>query len=234
MAMEIKETIKKILKNKGFVGFLYGFIPFLIIGVSILLTAKHGDVVLFVNRHSKENWDPFISFFTNFGLGSYLVAGMIAILFYRVRYGLTGLISLGFTGVFVALLKKGLFSGELRPLNYFYYDDFYRFIYTSEFNYYFSFPSGHTMSIFSVLSLMAIFIDRQWVGVLFFMVALTIGFTRIYLLQHFFLDVYFGAIFGVLSTFLAIWLVNSKLQFQQFSWFDKPLHRIHFKKARAF
>lgn len=228
MAMEIKQAQNSFLKNKGFIGFLYGYVPFLAIGLFVLLLIKHGDVVLFVNRYSLLQWDGCFEFLTNFGLGTYTVVIMVALLFVRVRYGLNGLVSIGVVGLFSPLFKKVLFSNQIRPLNYFYYDDFHRFIYTADLNYYFSFPSGHTMSIFSAMSILAFVVGRKWAGVLFFFGALLVGFSRIYLLQHFFRDVYVGSMIGVLSTLIALWLTGRVLHLQRFSWFEKPIYRIRF------
>ena len=229
MAMEIKQSMDNLFRSKGFLGFLLGFIPFLVSGIFVFLTTKHGDVVLFVNRYSREAWDPIALFLTNFGLGSYAVALMILLLFVRIRIGLTGLISLAFSGIFTNVLKKVVFFERMRPFNYFYYDDFSRFIYSAELNYHFSFPSGHTMTAFSALSALAYFTGQKWLGALFFAFAMLVGFTRIYLLQHFFLDVYFGALLGGVCTILSILLLCGVLRLQRFAWLDKPIHRLRFK-----
>jgi len=231
--MEIRKQLKPLAMQNGLKGFFYGYLPFLVIGLLVLLFTEHGAVVLWVNRHSYELWDQVAAFLTNFGLGSYVAIVMALLLLIRIEYAVTGLLSLGFTGIFTGLFKKVLFNDHIRPLNYFYYDDFHRFIYAADLNYYFSFPSGHTMGIFSALSFLAFIIGRRWVGFLFFLFALTIGFTRIYLLQHFFLDVYCGSILGVLSTVLAIWIISYLLRLQRFSWFRKPIYRIQIKRSTA-
>ena len=229
MAMELKQSLNKLFGNRGFLGFLIGFTLFVLGGIVVFLTTKHGDVVLFVNRYSKEEWDAFALFLTNLGLGTFVACVMGALLFWKVRYGLSGLVNLGLVGIFTGVLKKAIFSDRLRPFNYFYYDDFTRFIYTAELNYHFSFPSGHTMTIFAAMSLLAYFIGKKWVGALFFLFALIIGFTRIYLLQHFFLDVFVGGVTGVVCTILTISLLNGALRLQRFSWFEKPIYKIRFK-----
>lgn len=232
MAVELKEVFNKLVKSKGFAGFLYGLVPFMVIGLFILLSTSHGDVVLFVNRYSKEAWDPLVLFLTDLGLGSVVSVIMVLLLFLKVKYGLTGLVDLGLVGIFTNVFKKIIFDDRVRPFNYFYYDDFHRFIYSAELNYHFSFPSGHSMTIFSALSLLAYFAGKRWIGFLCFIAALIIGFTRIYLLQHFFLDIYIGSVIGVVCTILAIWLLNGVLRLQRFSWFDKPVHQIRFKTGK--
>ncbi len=229
MAMEVKRSFKNLFENPGIVAFLWACVGFLLIGIWVLASTKHGDVVLFVNRYSKEEFDRLVGVITDLGSGVFAASLMVALLFWKVRAGLTGLISLGFVGIFTNVLKRQVFSERIRPFNYFYYDDFQRFIYTAELNYHFSFPSGHTMTIFSVMSVLAIMFGRRTVGILFFLIALVVGFSRIYLLQHFFLDVYVGSFFGVISTFLAVLVLNGLLRLQRFSWFDKPAYLIKFK-----
>jgi membrane-associated phospholipid phosphatase len=229
MAMEIRKAMQQLIKNSGFKGFLSGFAVFLLVGIIVFLTTKHGDVVLFINRYSSEEYDALILFLTDLGLGSVIAGVMVALLFWKVRFGLTGLISLGLVAIFTNLGKKLLFAERARPFNYFYYDDFHRFIYTAELNYHYSFPSGHSMTIFAAMSLFAVLAGKQWAGLVFFVAALVIGFTRIYLLQHFFLDVYVGSILGVVSTILALVLLNGILRLDRFSWFEKPVYAIRFK-----
>lgn len=231
MAVEIRQENNgnKLFHNSGFIGFLYGFSVFILAGLVIFLTTKHGDVVLFINQYSRESWDSLVIFLTDLGLGSFVAAAMVVLLLVRVRYGLMGLANLGFTGLFTNILKKMLFADRVRPFNYFFYDDLHRFIYTAELNYHYSFPSGHSMTIFAALSMVAYFIGNKWAGIVFFFAALVIGFTRIYLLQHFFLDVYVGALIGVFSTILTVWLMISVLRLQRFSWFDQPVYKIRFR-----
>ncbi len=229
MAMEIKNAVHRILKNAGFKGFLYSFAVFLVLGIIAIATTKHGDVVLFINQYSGERWDALMLFLTDIGLGTVVAGVMVALLFWKVRFGLTGLVSLGLVGIFTNLGKKLLFAERARPFNYFYYDDFHRFIYTAELNYHYSFPSGHSMTIFAAMSLFAVLAGKQWAGLIFFLAALVIGFTRIYLLQHFFLDVYVGSILGVISTILALVLLHGVFRLDRFLWFEKPVYRIRFK-----
>lgn len=229
MEMEIKQAVRRLLENNGFKGFLYSFAVFLLLGIVVFLATRHGDVVLFVNHYSGEEWDALMLFLTDLGLGTVVAAVMVALLFWKVRFGLTGLVSLGLVAIFTNVGKKMLFAERARPFNYFYYDDFHRFIYTAELNYHYSFPSGHSMTIFAAMSLFAVLAGKQWAGMVFFVAALVIGFTRIYLLQHFFLDVYVGSILGVISTMLAILLLNGILRLDRFSWFEKPVYGIRLR-----
>lgn len=67
-----------------------------------------------------------------------------------------------------------------------------------------SFPSGHTLGAFGFFMLLSLFLPKQYKpwSLLFFVLALCVGFSRIYLGQHFFEDIYAGSIAGTLITLL--------------------------------
>ncbi len=61
-----------------------------------------------------------------------------------------------------------------------------------------SFPSGHTASAFALWALTAFqFPHRKWVQIGLFLTAFLVGFSRIYLTQHFPQDVLFGSAIGM-------------------------------------
>lgn len=73
-----------------------------------------------------------------------------------------------------------------------------------------SFPSGHTCGAFGFFTFLSILLPqpyRKW-GLLLFIIALAVGYSRIYLAVHFFRDVYVGSIIGAVFTMLVIALMN--------------------------
>jgi membrane-associated phospholipid phosphatase len=65
----------------------------------------------------------------------------------------------------------------------------------------YSFPSGHTASAFCILISMCFLLNNNFYSFLMVGVAFIIGFSRIYLSQHFLIDVIIGAIIGSLIPF---------------------------------
>jgi membrane-associated phospholipid phosphatase len=61
-----------------------------------------------------------------------------------------------------------------------------------------SFPSGHTMSAFAVYGLAAFLFENPILKSTFALMAIAIGISRIYLIEHFPEDVLVGAILGIL------------------------------------
>ncbi len=71
-----------------------------------------------------------------------------------------------------------------------------------------SFPSGHTTSAFTVFLLGCLMIEKKWFIAPGFLFALLVGYSRIYLAQHFPRDVAGGMITAIISTYLALLLQN--------------------------
>ncbi|UCJ06083.1 phosphatase PAP2 family protein [Chitinophaga pendula] len=65
-----------------------------------------------------------------------------------------------------------------------------------------SFPSGHTATAFAMFCYLALVVNNKKWGFLFITFALLAAYSRIYLAQHFFMDVYAGSVIGSLSSIL--------------------------------
>ena len=67
-----------------------------------------------------------------------------------------------------------------------------------------SFPSGHSQGAFSFFCFLSLVLSTRFrkAGILCFLLALSVGYSRIYLAAHFFEDVYVGSIIGTVGTTL--------------------------------
>ncbi len=74
-----------------------------------------------------------------------------------------------------------------------------------------SFPSGHTATAFAIAVMLTYFFKKPVYAFLFFLLAATAGFSRVYLMQHFFEDVLAGATVGIFSAVVVIFLVRKFL-----------------------
>lgn len=74
-----------------------------------------------------------------------------------------------------------------------------------------SFPSGHTSTAFTLALLLASIVKRNiWVYV-FPLIAFFVGYSRVYLAQHFVTDVLAGVFVGIVSSYLSL-LVHEKFR----------------------
>jgi membrane-associated phospholipid phosphatase len=206
--------LRQIIKdNRLFLGL---FSLFLIAGIFPLMIFEKGDVLLWVNQFNSSFWDIFFSVITRFAEVPAFV--MVFLVFFilkkRMEAGLVGV--LGVLVLLTAFLLKSLFRHP-RPKTFFEDNNLLDQIYFVEGVYINSgdtaFPSGHTMGAFALFGIISFLTpNKSWMPVLFFTLALLVGFSRIYLVQHFFEDVYSGAIVGVLLSLLAVWLFKKYQQ----------------------
>ena len=84
-----------------------------------------------------------------------------------------------------------------------------------------SFPSGHTCAAFCLFSFLAVLLKPgyRWIGILFFVLAMLVGYSRLYLAAHFFADAYAGSIIGTTFTVMVVAVLN---HYQ--GYFFKPKH----------
>lgn len=192
--------------------FLLAYILFVLAGAVLMLTTKKGELELHLNQNfSYEYAGLFFRYVTNLGDGLADIFLIGILLFIKFRYAFWLSLASIFQLLFVQISKRYIFSELKRPIIYFdgqqldFVDGIT--IYTNN-----SFPSGHTTTAFSIFFLLSLIsTNSKPLQLVYFIAALLVGVSRIYLMQHFFIDVYFGAFFGILSTVLAVVIVEKYL-----------------------
>ena len=115
-----------------------------------------------------------------------------------------------FTSLLAQLIKYNMPGENFRPRSHFWLDSHrIHFVDGVEIMVAYSFPSGHTTSAFSMFLLFSVFVKNQFLSFVFFVMALMVGYSRMYLGQHFFADVYGGAIIGTSITIIIYYLLDS-------------------------
>ena len=71
-----------------------------------------------------------------------------------------------------------------------------------------SFPSGHTTTAFCIFLIASLFIPKKWVIPVGFIAAILVGYSRVYLAQHFPLDVAAGMLVAIVSVALSLAIQN--------------------------
>jgi membrane-associated phospholipid phosphatase len=118
------------------------------------------------------------------------------LLFVNFRVAATMAISNVVCAVIIQTLKRTIFAYSVRPFQFFHgIHDLYIVpgVEIYSFN---SFPSGHSATIFTTCAILSLTTGYQSVRALLFGAACLIAFSRVYLSQHFFEDIYAGAIIG--------------------------------------
>ena len=171
--------------------------------------AIHKSLNLF---HSK-GLDAFFQLITHLGDGWTIVFVSVALLFVSVRLSILQIISYASSGIISIVLKNSLFSDCKRP--YYYLKTDAAFYKMSDFTYFIehSFPSGHTTSIFALMTLFALAYNKsKGIVIVFFLCALLVAYSRIYLSQHFLMDVLAGSLIGTGTAYFVYKKLNHKLE----------------------
>ncbi|MEI6411077.1 MAG: phosphatase PAP2 family protein, partial [Bacteroidota bacterium] len=181
------------------------FIPVLIAWIVALAFAyevPYGYEVLHLNAWRHEPFNAIFRFMTHLGeVYGFVVAG-ICLLFIRYRYALMIAVA-GLLNIPIAYFLKDQ-AATLRPLTWLeqggLIDQLVRVPGVELASGLTSFPSGHTIAAFTLFSLLALMSAQgngRW-GLLWAVLAILTGFSRIFLAQHFLADVLGGSVIGLL------------------------------------
>ena len=178
----------------------------ILLGTAILFFISKGDILLQINSHHDKFQDHFFKNFTHLGDGLILIPVLIFALTIRYYYGLILFVSGVLHGFAVLIFKKVLFTDAPRPTSYISDPVILHFVDGVEVHSARSFPSGHTATAFVVAIFLSLIINKKSYSILFLGFAILVGYSRIYLLQHFYIDTLVGALIGTI-TVLFCWLV---------------------------
>ncbi len=193
--MKEKFTFRQLFRENIYFFVLY--IIFLSAGAVILLSNEKGDVLLFLNENHTQYFDIFFKYITWLGDGIFVAILLIPLALIKIRHAIFTFTGYAITGIISQLIKHTF--NEPRPSVVFRHLDLH-FVKGVDILSSNSFPSGHTVSAFSLFFLLSIFTKNKAWGIVFFLLALSVGLSRVYLSLHFFVDIYFGSIIGVFFT----------------------------------
>lgn len=191
------------------------FALFFVVGGIILLLIDRGDAIFFFSDRRQPFWNFFFFYFTKMAEEWVILSIFFVLLFIKYRFALF-LTVLAFMVTFTSFITKIIFAHD-RPLLFFtkmgiidQINVIENVVLNGGAN---SFPSGHTMAAFALYSYLAFCTSsKRIVAALLFAIALLVGISRIYLVQHFLEDVYLGAIIGLLLAILTYYLQNRLTQ----------------------
>lgn len=146
--------------------------------------------------------DVFFTYFTQ--VGEWVpYAAVVVLMFFSFRNAALVLAAQLLSGIFSKILKY-IFN-EPRPLLYFrenYPDVKLNLVQGVHVHLHQSFPSGHTVTAFAFFAMLILLTSHKKWHIACFLGALLVGMSRIYLQQHFAVDVLVGSAVGVLSALI--------------------------------
>lgn len=178
-----------------------------ILFITSILIPKGMDVV-WINGHHTPILDDFFKTITNLGDGIIFLPIAAFTLFVGFRYFIALAVSAAVHGLIVSLFKHVLFHGAERPRSFLNPDllHFVPGVHVHSIN---TFPSGHTATAFCAAMAITLITKNRIIGVITLTLSLLIGYSRIYLAQHFLMDVVAGGVVGSVTTFLIWQLIES-------------------------
>lgn len=200
----VGKTARGGLKPASLWGSPWFTVPVLIFfaaGLVVSLGLPYGAEITGLNGLRYEPWNTLFAWITRLGEApAFVLAGICALFF---RYRLTLLVALvGFISIPVSYFLKDGFGVD-RPITYFekkgLRDEVVLVPGVRINGGQTSFPSGHTMAAFALYAVLAAGAGRQrlYVHLILACTAILVGFSRIFLAQHFIYDVLAGGGVGL-------------------------------------
>jgi membrane-associated phospholipid phosphatase len=203
--------------NKGIRGVLQQiklfFILYLVLLAACLVIKflfSRQDIFFAVNSRHSDWADLIAPYLTDLGNGwTIIILSVIVALFnYRVAfllattYGVTSIVAQVIKHLVNAPRPKLLFHNQLSHIH------FVKGLYIDTIG---SFPSGHTVTAFSTAIVITyLYKNKNW-GIPLLIIAMLVGFSRMYLSEHFFEDVVGGSVIGVIISIIWLtWIDNKK------------------------
>jgi membrane-associated phospholipid phosphatase len=188
----------------------------IVIGLLLIAILPKVDGHMAVNSTHTKFQDVFFYYMTYLGDGIFVALAIVALLLFNVKKDLIFLLLVSaltmlLVGTLVFLGKQVIFHDAMRPFKFLSEVtkiSFYRVpgvgLHTNN-----SFPSGHTSAAFAFFALLAYtYRKHRIVQVIGVIIAGLVGYSRIYLSQHFLEDVVTGAIVGLISFTVAYWFIS--------------------------
>ena len=197
-------TVKN--KNKASILATY-FLVILFSGLALLPFYDKGAIELKINQFHHPILDVFFANITHLGDGLILIIPIVFFIFNKYCYLLLLAISSIIHLVLVHIAKKWVFHGMPRPAEFFKDIPFYE-VPGVELHHWGSFPSGHTTTAFMLATFLYLVLPKKMkIHWLLMGIAFLVGFSRVYLMQHFLMDVWAGALLGIFSSLISYFIV---------------------------
>ena len=217
---------------------LYQIRPFFILYLILLLTCliikllySRPEVFFAVNSWNFPFADTIAPYVTDIGDGTTAVVLSLLMLLFSYRKWLLLASSYAVTSI-VAQILKNIYVAP-RPKLYF--AEQWGRVHTVDGVYIlekYSFPSGHTVSIFSAALVITYLCKNKGWGVPALLVAIMVGYSRMYLTEHFFEDVLAGSAIGVFVTIFWLTWLDGKQFIHSAKW-NRGMLDVLFKKQQG-
>ncbi|MGZ3975543.1 MAG: phosphatase PAP2 family protein [Flavisolibacter sp.] len=179
-----------------------------IVAVFAIIYGKDNSFLV-INKYNSPEFDYVFRYWTYLGDGIIWVPLFAYVLLFRRDYLVAVLAALIISTILTHFLKRVVYPNEFRPIVVL--GDKVRVIQGYYMNREHSFPSGHTITAFTLALLLASIVKKNFWVYFFPLVAFFVGYSRVYLAQHFVTDVLAGIFVGTVSAYLSL-LIHHQFQ----------------------
>jgi membrane-associated phospholipid phosphatase len=198
----------KVIKENLF--FLAPYLLIMILAGIVLVIVPKLQIHIFINQFHSSFFDYFFRYITTLGSGLFAVIAGLLLLFRRIRVGIFIIAANAIAGLIVQILKRIVFNEMHRPVLSF--EGIYplHLIDRVAIRMHFSFPSGHAATAFALFFCLAAITRNKALKFLCFIMAVCVAFSRVYLSQHFLIDIYAGSVIGVVVSLIFYYIIYKK------------------------
>jgi membrane-associated phospholipid phosphatase len=193
--------------------FLSLYALLLLAGLYPLLNWDKISLLLMINSQYHPKLDQLFYYITHLGSAITYIAMLLMLFLLKIsnRKLLIGTTSFVIMSFIVQFTKRIIFPEQLRPLELVPDPNQLHLVDQVEILSELSFPSGHAATIFTAVFFLNFIMPakKSFYSLLWILLATIVAYSRIYLCQHFYIDVYVGMLIGGLVTTLTyIYLIN--------------------------
>ncbi len=186
--------------------FLLPFLVWVVTGGILLLSFSKKQLFSFINLHHSPIADTLMYYATYMGQVEVIIPGLILVGLIPKNRNWWYFITATLCNI-VPLLVQQVFKyyfDIIRPVNYFHGAKWIHMLPDWPVILTRSFPSGHSQGAFSFFCFLSLLLSEKnkAAGLLFFALAITTCYSRVYLAAHFVADIYAGSIIGMVTTSL--------------------------------
>lgn len=165
------------------------FLVIFLLGAVLFPFYEKGTLELTMNQLHHPIWDVLFSKLTHLGDGLILIIPFVLLAFHKAFNLILFVFSSFIHLILVHIGKYWVFPGMPRPAEFLKEVAFYE-VPGIDLHHWGSFPSGHTTTAFMLASCTYLLLTKKFhVHFLLMGIAFFIGLSRVYLMQHFFMDI---------------------------------------------
>lgn len=184
----------------------------LLLGCAIaVLSMDKVQIALSINAINSPFLDAFFKYITYFGSFTLIGPVLVVLVFVRFRFALIAAASSLIGLILVQIMKRLIWVDSPRPIVFFKDLTDIHYVEGVHLHSAHSFPSGHTAGAFALFFALALFAKKPFYKMLFLTLGILVAYSRMYLSQHFLVDVSAGALLGIVSSIAAYcWFYSPK------------------------